>query len=83
MAMPMEANGSSEAGALTVLTVRLGRLRLSQNPEDLSKTLRSAFTEPELYKTYLFSLVTDQMRAKALLEVFDKVSSRNRYRSVK
>ena len=59
---------------LTALTARLDGLRPDQSPYDLSNALRAAFEERELYDVYLSSLVGDQTRAEALLEVFDKVS---------
>lgn len=61
-------------GGLAALTARLDGLRVDQNPHDLSKALKSALIEPVLYKIYLSFLVVDYARAKALLEVFDKVS---------
>jgi hypothetical protein len=82
MAMSMEAEGSM-AGVPTTLTARLDGLRVDQSPDDLSNALRSAFTEPELYKIYISSLAVDQARAKLLLEVFDKVNSQNSDCSVK
>ena len=41
--------------------------------EGLSDTLRAAFEEHELYNLYIYFLAADNERAKALLEVFDKV----------
>jgi len=64
-------------GDLTVLTARLDGLSADQNPEDLSRTLGTAFEDRKLYKRYLSSLVGDVKRAKALLEVFDKVQLEN------
>jgi len=60
-------------GDVSTLTAQLDGLRVAQNPEDLCKTLRIAFTERELYNQYLISLVGDVERTKALLETFDKV----------
>ena len=70
----MEAKASL-VGGLDTLAARLDGLSVDQDPEDLSRTFRSAFTEGALYKMYLSFLVADKTRAKALLEVFDKVSS--------
>lgn len=58
---------------LTALTARLDGLSTDQNPEDLSSALRAAFEERELYNLYISFLAADKKRAKALLEVFDKV----------
>lgn len=60
-------------GNLTALTARLDGLCTDQSPQDLSSTLRSAFTERELYNLYISFLAPDEIRARALLEVFDKV----------
>ena len=60
---------------LTAFTARLDGLCPDQNPDDLSGTLRTAFMERELYNLYLSFLVADEKRARALLEVFDKVRS--------
>jgi len=60
-------------GDLTALTARLDGLCADQNPEGLSSTLKIAFKERELYNLYISFLVADEKRAKALLEVFDKV----------
>ena len=79
----MPGTGVSLIGGLTTLTARLDGLCTDQNPEDLSKTLRIAFTERELYKLYLSFLAADEKRAKALLEVFDKVCTGNVCHSVK
>ena len=68
---------------LTTLTARLDGLCTDQNPEDLSKTLRIAFTKRELYRLYINFLAPDERRAKVLLEVFDKVCPRNLCHSVK
>lgn len=70
--MPTEANASLIDG-LATLTAKLDGLSADQDPGDLSNALMSAFTERELYKTYLSSVVEDEARVKALLEVFDKV----------
>ena len=51
-------------GSLTTLTIQLDGLCIDQNSEDLSKL-------------YLSFLVADEKRAKALLEVFDKVCPGN------
>ena len=59
----------------TIFTARLDGLRTDQDPDDLSNALRAAFKEPELYDWYISSLEEDTERAKALLEVFDKVRS--------
>ena len=65
----------SSINDLAAFTSRLDGLRLDQDPNDLSDTLRAAFKQPELYDRYISSLVGDTERAKALLEVFDKVRS--------
>jgi len=70
-------------GDLTALTARLDGLCTSQNPEDLSSTLRTAFEERELYNLYISFPAADEKRAKALLEVFDKVCLRSVCHSVK
>jgi len=64
-------------GDVAALAARLDGLSPDQDPEDLSRTLRIAFEERELYKHYLSSLDGDVKRAKALLEVFDKVHPEN------
>lgn len=64
-------------GDLNALTARLDGLRTGQNPEDLSNTLRTALEERELYNLYTSFLAADEKRAKALLEVFDKVCPRS------
>lgn len=70
----MSTGGESPLiGDITTLTTRLDGLSADQNPEILSSTLKIAFTERELYKRYIYSLAEDTERAKALLEVFDKV----------
>jgi len=81
-AMATEAK-LSLIGDVDTLTAQLDGLCADQNVEDLCKTLRVAFTEHELYSQYLTSLVGDIERAKALLEVFDKVRRRNMCYSVK
>ena len=68
---------------LTALATRLDGLCTDQNPEDLSNTLRIAFEEREIYKLYISFLAADEKRAKALLEVFDKVCTRSICYSVK
>jgi hypothetical protein len=60
-------------GDLTALTTRLDGLCTDQDPEDLASTLRTALKERELYNLYISFLAADEKRAKALLEVFDKV----------
>ena len=62
-------------GGLTALTAQLDGLRPDQNPDDLSNALRAAFEERELYDLYISFLVETPTKAKALLGVFDKVSS--------
>lgn len=70
----MQAEAKSlSIGDLVALSVRLDGLTAAQNPTILSSALKIAFTERELYDRYLSSLVVDADRAKALLEVFDKV----------
>ena len=68
---------------LTALTARLDKLCIDQNPEELSNALRIAFEEREIYKLYISFLAADEKRAKALLEVFDKVCTRSMCYSVK
>jgi len=68
-----ESTSASLLGEITTLAARLDELCADQNPEDLSKILRIAFTERGLYNLYLTFLVGDTERTKALLEVFDKV----------
>ena len=53
----------------------LDGLSADQDPDDLSNALRAAFKEREQYDVYVSSVLTDTERAKALLEVFDKVRS--------
>ena len=60
---------------LTAFTARLDGLRPDQHPDDLSSALRAAFKQRELYDVYASSLVEDTDRAKAFLEVLDKVCS--------
>ena len=60
---------------ITTFTARLDGLRVDQDPDDLSNALRAAFKEQELYSQYISSLMEDTERAKALLEIFDKVCS--------
>ena len=80
--MPMEVKASMISD-LATLTARLDGLSPDQNPHDLLKTLKSALTDRALYRIFLSSLAADEARAKAFLEVFDKVGPRNSYRSVK
>jgi len=68
-----ELTTTSLLGEITTLAARLDGLCADQNPGDLSKILRIAFTERGLYNQYLTSLVGDAEKTKALLEVFDKV----------
>lgn len=82
MVMPMEAKASL-IGGLAAFTAKLDGLCADQNPDDLCEALKSAFTEPVLYKIYLSFLVVDETRAKALLQVFDKASPAISNRSVK
>ena len=70
--MPTETSDSSING-LAILTAKLDSLSVDQDPDDLSNILRSAFTDCELYNTYLSSVVEDEARVKVLVEVFDKV----------
>jgi hypothetical protein len=72
MTVPPETKHSL-IGVLVALTTLLDGLRAEQDPGDLSIALRSALADRDLYNLYLASLVEDQERAKALLEVFDKV----------
>ena len=60
---------------LAAFTARLDALRPDQHPDDLSSNLRVAFQQRELYDAHTSFLVKDVQRAKALLEVFDKVRS--------
>ena len=60
---------------LTAFTARLDGLHPDQHPDDLSNALRAAFKQRELYDVYASSLVKDTERAKAFLEVLDKVRS--------
>ena len=68
---------------LAALTALLDGLCTDQSSEDLSKTLEIAFVERKLYKLYRSFLVKDKKRAKALLEVFDKVRPGSMCHSVK
>lgn len=63
----------SPSDDLKTFTARLDGLRTDQSSDDLSNALRAAFKERDLYKIYVSSLGGDPRRAKALLEVFDKV----------
>lgn len=69
--MQTEAKASL-IGGLATLTTHLGSLSVDQDPDDLCKALRSAFTERDLYKMYLSFLAEDGPRVQTLLEVFDK-----------
>jgi len=66
-------------GDVAALTTRLDGLSTDQSPEDLSGTLGIAFEGRELYRHYLSYLEGDVDRAKALLEIFDKVHPENVY----
>ena len=79
--MLMAANVSL-VDSLATLTAKLDSLSADQAPGDLSNALRSAFTQRELYDTYLSSVVEDKARVKVLLEVFDKVRTETNCRSV-
>ena len=79
--MPTEANPSPIDG-LAILTAKLDSLSAGQDPDDLFDALMSAFTECELYNTYLSSIVEGEARVKVLLEVFDKVRTETKCRSV-
>jgi len=81
--MMMTGARPSLIGDINALTARLDGLRTGQSPEDLSSTLRTAFKERELYNMYISFLAADEKRAKALLEVFDKVCPRSVCYSVK
>lgn len=73
-AMPMET-GPFLSDAPAAFTARLDALHPDQNAEDLSSALRAAFQRRDLFDSYVFSSVGGTERAKALLEVFDKVCS--------
>lgn len=73
-AMSTEAR-TSLIDDLAAFTARLDGLRPDQHPDDLSSNLRVAFQQRELYDTHTSFLAKDVQRAKALLEVFDKVRS--------
>ena len=61
-------------GGLTTLIAKIDGLSPDQNPENLSNALSIAFAaDRELYDLYLSFLERDPKRAKALLEIFDKV----------
>ena len=60
---------------LIALTAQLDGLCTDQNPESLSTALKTAFEKGDLYKLYVSFLAQDEKRARALLEVFDKVYS--------
>ena len=79
--MPTETDASLLRG-LDTLATRLDSLSTNENPEDLSRTLKSAFVERELYKKYLSFVVEDEARAKVFLEVFDKARLENTHYSV-
>ena len=68
---------------LIALTAQLDGLRADQSPEDLSAALKIAFEKRDLYELYVSSLVEDEKRTRALLEVFDKVRSGSMCRSVR
>ncbi|KAF9780742.1 hypothetical protein BJ322DRAFT_279145 [Thelephora terrestris] len=70
-AIPTETEASSLSG-LGILTAQLDGLNADMDPEDLAGVLNSAFAEDELYQRYISSVLDDEARAKALLEVFDK-----------
>jgi len=70
-------------GDRDALAIQLDGLSADQSPEDLSRILGAAFAERELYDLYLSSLVGNEKRAKALLEVFDKVRLESLCHSVK
>jgi hypothetical protein len=65
----------SLTGVLSTFTAQLDALHVDQSPDDLSNALRAAFEQRQLYHLYVFTLAGDLGRAKALLEVFDKVRS--------
>ena len=67
------ATESLLSGALAAFSARLDSLRTDQSPEDLSNALLVAFKQLELYNLYVSSLIGDMERARALLEVFDRV----------
>ena len=60
---------------LAALAARIDALHAEQNPDDLSHVLRDAFTQDMIFKLHVLPLVGDIERAKALLEIFDKVCS--------
>ena len=72
-AKPMSTGVPSLADNLVDFTVQLDGLCADQNQDKLSDALRGAFNQHVLYNLY----VLDTERVKALLEVFDKVLSRN------
>ena len=74
---------SSLIAPLIALTAQLDGLCIDQSPEDLSTSLKVAFEKRNLYELYVSSLAQDEKRAKALLEVFDKVRSGSVCHSVK
>lgn len=59
------------------LTTRLDGLSPDQDPEYLATVLRIALADRKLYNQHLSSLIKDEERAKAMLEVFDKVRWKN------
>ena len=75
--------GPSLIASLTALAAQLDGLRADQSPEDLSAALKIAFERRDLYKLYVSFLAQDEKRARALLEVFDKVRSGSVCHSVK
>ena len=58
---------------LIALTAQLDGLCTDQTPEELCTALKIAFEKRDLYKLYVSFLAQDEKRARALLEVFDKV----------
>ena len=68
---------------LIALTAQLDGLCTDQSPEELSTALKTAFEKRDLYNLYVSSLAQDGKRARALLEVFDKVYSRSMCHPVK
>ena len=69
----MSTGVPSPVDDLSAFTARLDGLHADQTPDDLSHALRNALDRHALYSRYIFSLVGDVERAKALLEIFDKV----------
>lgn len=81
--MSTDANPGLPIGGLASLFAQPDSLRAEQDPEYLSRALRSAFTEREPYEIYLSSILHDEARVKVLLEVFDKVCTGNKCHFVK